>query len=74
MQYENEVLADKSSCANIRADLKMCLLKSDCCKEVGILDIFKFPKVLITLFYSKRKLLENVYMSAMVLFQVNVKS
>ncbi|XP_046747416.1 cytochrome c oxidase assembly factor 5 [Diprion similis] len=34
MQYENEneVLADKSRCAGARADLKMCLLESDCCK------------------------------------------
>ncbi|XP_013193611.1 cytochrome c oxidase assembly factor 5 [Amyelois transitella] len=26
-------LEDKSSCATIRADLKMCLLSSDCCKK-----------------------------------------
>ncbi|XP_023954566.1 cytochrome c oxidase assembly factor 5 [Bicyclus anynana] len=26
-------LADSSSCAAIRADLKMCLLNSDCCKK-----------------------------------------
>ncbi|CAB3254953.1 unnamed protein product [Arctia plantaginis] len=26
-------LADKSPCAGIRADLKMCLLASDCCKK-----------------------------------------
>ncbi|KAG5675816.1 hypothetical protein PVAND_005687 [Polypedilum vanderplanki] len=32
MRYENEELKDKSACANIRADLKMCLLQSDCCK------------------------------------------
>ncbi|XP_059607726.1 cytochrome c oxidase assembly factor 5 [Phlebotomus argentipes] len=36
MQYEDEeVLADKSACAGVRADLKMCLLKSDCCKKEG---------------------------------------
>lgn len=29
---EGEQLADKSACAGIRADLKMCLLESDCCK------------------------------------------
>ncbi|KYN41022.1 hypothetical protein ALC56_04615 [Trachymyrmex septentrionalis] len=29
---EGETLKDKSRCANIRADLKMCLLQSDCCK------------------------------------------
>ncbi|VEN62472.1 unnamed protein product [Callosobruchus maculatus] len=34
MRYaeENEKLADKSACAGVRADLKMCLLESDCCK------------------------------------------
>ncbi|XP_049872639.1 cytochrome c oxidase assembly factor 5 [Pectinophora gossypiella] len=26
-------LADKSPCAGIRADLKMCLLESDCCRK-----------------------------------------
>ncbi|KAM3957094.1 cytochrome c oxidase assembly factor 5 [Aphomia sociella] len=26
-------LKDKSPCAGIRADLKMCLLNSDCCKK-----------------------------------------
>ncbi|KAG7202987.1 hypothetical protein KM043_010119 [Ampulex compressa] len=31
-EHEGEVLKDKSRCANIRADLKMCLLNSDCCK------------------------------------------
>lgn len=36
MEYEepNERLADKSACAGVRADLKMCLLKSECCKLV----------------------------------------
>lgn len=36
MRYEeeNEKLADQSACGNIRADLKMCLLESDCCKKV----------------------------------------
>ncbi|XP_074033255.1 cytochrome c oxidase assembly factor 5 isoform X2 [Leptinotarsa decemlineata] len=35
MQYEeeNEKLADTSACAGIRADLKMCLLQSECCKH-----------------------------------------
>ncbi|CAH0553555.1 unnamed protein product [Brassicogethes aeneus] len=34
MQYgeENEKLADKTACAGVRADLKMCLLQSDCCR------------------------------------------
>jgi cytochrome c oxidase assembly factor 5 len=37
MQYteENEKLSDKSACAGARADLKMCLLQSDCCKIVS---------------------------------------
>ncbi|KAJ8952633.1 hypothetical protein NQ318_020948 [Aromia moschata] len=34
MRYEeeNEKLADKSACAGVRADLKVCLLESDCCR------------------------------------------
>lgn len=38
MQYveENEELVDKTPCAGVRADLKMCLLDSDCCKKVGL--------------------------------------
>lgn len=37
MEYseEGEKLKDKSRCALIRADLKMCLLESDCCKIVS---------------------------------------
>uniref|UniRef100_D1FQ48 Cytochrome c oxidase assembly factor 5 n=1 Tax=Simulium nigrimanum TaxID=683695 RepID=D1FQ48_SIMNI len=33
MKYDGEVLADKSTCSGVRADLKMCLLESDCCKR-----------------------------------------
>ncbi|XP_044762022.1 cytochrome c oxidase assembly factor 5 [Coccinella septempunctata] len=35
MRYENENerLADKSACAGVRADLKMCLLESECCQK-----------------------------------------
>ncbi|KAF5273465.1 hypothetical protein FQA39_LY07482 [Lamprigera yunnana] len=35
MQYseEGERLADKSPCAGVRADLKMCVLNSDCVKR-----------------------------------------
>ncbi|XP_055907121.1 cytochrome c oxidase assembly factor 5 [Eupeodes corollae] len=34
MRYEgDEKLADNSACAGVRADLKMCLLESDCCKK-----------------------------------------
>ncbi|XP_067000198.1 cytochrome c oxidase assembly factor 5 [Anabrus simplex] len=32
MQYGDEELTDKSACAGVRADLKMCLLQSDCVK------------------------------------------
>lgn len=34
MQFEEEgeTLKDKTRCANVRADLKICLLQSDCCK------------------------------------------
>lgn len=28
-------LADKTSCATLRADLKTCLLNSNCCLKVG---------------------------------------
>lgn len=35
MKYDNEQLIDKSTCAGVRADLKMCLLESDCCKIVS---------------------------------------
>ncbi|XP_054273031.1 cytochrome c oxidase assembly factor 5-like [Macrosteles quadrilineatus] len=34
MKYdESAELADQSSCAGVRADLKMCLLESECCKD-----------------------------------------
>ncbi|XP_011305228.1 cytochrome c oxidase assembly factor 5 [Fopius arisanus] len=29
---KNERLKDQSRCAGVRADLKICLLESDCCK------------------------------------------
>lgn len=37
MEYaeENERLKDQSKCADVRAQLKMCLLKSDCCTVVS---------------------------------------
>jgi hypothetical protein len=36
MRYEGEGahLVDQNPCAGIRADLKMCLLESDCVKKV----------------------------------------
>lgn len=36
-EYDGERLADNSACAGIRADLKICLLQSDCCRKVVIL-------------------------------------
>ncbi|XP_055532523.1 cytochrome c oxidase assembly factor 5 [Wyeomyia smithii] len=34
MRYEeNEELGDKTACGRVRADLKMCLLESDCCRK-----------------------------------------
>lgn len=34
MRYEEEgqVLKDRTKCAQLRAELKMCLLESDCCR------------------------------------------
>lgn len=42
MKYDNEQLTDKTSCSGVRADLKMCLLESDCCKIVSFC-IWGFP-------------------------------
>lgn len=41
MKYDNEQLVDKSACSGVRADLKMCLLESDCCKIVRTYDLKK---------------------------------
>jgi len=71
MKYEEtSELEDKSPCSAIRADLKMCLLESDCCK-----DRKKTPRECLTshdprvpeecfalktlLFECKRSLLDN---------------
>lgn len=35
MRYDEGELTDNRPCAGIRADLKMCLLESDCCKIVS---------------------------------------
>lgn len=32
MKFADEKLKDESPCAGARADLKMCLLESDCCR------------------------------------------
>lgn len=34
-ETDGERLADTTACAGIRADLKMCLLESECCRIVG---------------------------------------
>lgn len=33
-EYDGERLSDNSACAGVRADLKICLLQSDCCRKV----------------------------------------
>lgn len=43
---EEVQLADNSACASIRADLKMCLLNSDCCKVVSFITWSEFTKYL----------------------------
>lgn len=35
MRYDEGELTDNRPCAGVRADLKMCLLESDCCKIVN---------------------------------------
>ena len=52
MEYQeaNERLKDQSRCGEVRAQLKMCLLKTDCCKIVSNLKNvqpdFKFKRKL----------------------------
>lgn len=48
-------LADKSTCAGLRADLKICLLDSDCCTKERLtprqcLDQHKAPAECVNLF------------------------
>lgn len=61
-------LADTSSCAAVRADLKMCLLESDCCRKERrtpreCLKSGSVPDACIALrnsfFECKRSLLDN---------------
>lgn len=52
MKYDNEQLSDKSACSGVRADLKMCLLESDCCKIVS----FRFPRMNAELIHSHSNL------------------
>ncbi|KAJ8723161.1 hypothetical protein PYW08_003073 [Mythimna loreyi] len=61
-------LADKSPCAGIRADLKSCLLASDCCKKEkktpreclrdGVVPL-ECAQLRQTFFECKRSLLDN---------------
>lgn len=76
MKFDNEQLADKSPCANIRADLKMCLLESDCCKIVSFLKAIikasgNFTKYCLITYRIKRHL-GNVYRCLMARFQMSV--
>lgn len=48
MRYDEGELTDNRPCAGVRADLKMCLLESDCCK------------IVINLFCSKIKYLIHI--------------
>lgn len=45
-ETDGERLADETACAGVRADLKMCLLQSDCCRIVRKLLIFRWINVL----------------------------
>lgn len=73
MRYEGtEELADKSTCAGVRADLKMCLLESDCCKKVNLL-LCKGITLFIEYFRSrKRKHPENAYREDQPEYRANV--
>lgn len=61
MKYDNEELKDKSACAGVRADLKMCLLESDCCKIVRFIKListvlsFSFNNSTFILIISAKK-------------------
>lgn len=35
-ETDGERLADTTKCAGVRADLKMCLLETDCCRIVSL--------------------------------------
>ncbi|KAJ6625035.1 Cytochrome c oxidase assembly factor 5 [Pseudolycoriella hygida] len=67
-ESEGEILADTSACAGARADLKMCLLESDCCRKEKktpreCLKLGQTPKecqaLRNTFFECKRSLLDN---------------
>lgn len=46
-ELDGEKLADNTACAGVRADLKMCLLMSDCCKKVFIKSTRFFVRILL---------------------------
>lgn len=75
MRYEGtEELADKSTCAGVRADLKMCLLESDCCKKVNILFGKGITSFIETICSRKRKHLENAYREDLLEYLANAGS
>ncbi|XP_022904181.1 cytochrome c oxidase assembly factor 5 [Onthophagus taurus] len=67
MEYseEGERLVDKTACAGVRADLKMCLLKSDCVKmgkktpRECLREVPECQALRTTFFECKRSLLDN---------------
>lgn len=46
-ETDGERLADETPCAGSRADLKICLLESDCCKIVSDVELYIHHKLLI---------------------------
>lgn len=73
MKYDNEQLVDKSACAGVRADLKMCLLQSDCCKIVIYLISIYLKKFNLYFFFRKRNFLVIVFTGQMDRFQWSVR-
>lgn len=47
MRYENENerLADETPCSGLRANLKICLLESECCKKVNYIWSFQIKNI-----------------------------
>lgn len=74
MRYEGtEQLADTSACAGARADLKMCLLLSDCCTKVCfIYFLIYYFKISNFIIFRRRKHLENVLIDMMRLYLPSV--
>lgn len=61
MRYEgDEKLADTSPCAGVRADLKMCLLQSDCCKKVGTFTVLVDPHTELFFYFIGREITKRM--------------